>query len=137
MLATIEKNQKDIELLYKASDKTLLSKALSSEGKTIIPTVKIALWGDSGKHVVGWGPMVKNIAEIIMGRPVEDQVRQIFLEDGEELTVPYLESVRRMNVFDKAEILSKQQGPDGIVEFKVQFANGKILLIKDTFVNSK
>lgn len=139
LLATLAKNQEQIDLLYKAADKGLMSKALNASGKELIPTVKIHRWGDTGKYVVGWGPMIKNIAESIMGRPVEDQVRKMFLDDGEEVIVPYLESIRRSVVVDVAEIIGKNEKLNSlgerVIEFKVQFPNGKVLLIDNTFVN--
>ena len=139
LIERLEKQQEQVNLLYKAADKGLMSKALSSSGKQLIPTVKIHRWGDTGKYVVGWGPMIKNIAETVMGRPIEDQVRKMFLDDGEEVVVPYLESIRRSVVVDVAEIIGKNEklnsSGERVVEFKVQFPNGKILLIDNTFVN--
>lgn len=137
----LDKQAKDLDLLYKASDKNRLSRAMGENEESLIKKVKISIWQDTGIHVIGW-KLVKNQSEIIAGRWVEDQQVQVVFEEGEPIIVSLLEFYRKILNKDLADILErteKSEKVNGRVEkfemLSVQFEDGKQLIINSRFVN--
>lgn len=137
----LDKQASDIDLLYRASDKNRLSRALSDGEESLVKQVKISIWQDNGEHVIGW-KMIKNTSEIVNGRWVEDQTVQVVFEKSQPITVPLLEFYRKMLQKDLADILERTQKSEkvnGRTEtyemFVVKFADGKELTINSKFVN--
>jgi hypothetical protein len=133
LMAQLERNAKDIDLLYKASDKHRMAKAMNSNGEVLVKTVNVWTWGDTGKIVLAT-KLITNKCEVVLGRWIEDQTMNVILEDGEVLTVPYLEFSRNILKKIPSEILSTTTGKDGVI-FKVQLPTGKVLEINSSFVN--
>lgn len=140
LMAHVEKTSKDIELLHKVADKSRIAKELNKEGENLIKTCTVRTWLDTGKFVIGWGDMKTNRCEIVMGKWFEEQSVTFTLEDGETKTVPYIEFVRSTILKIPADIISRKEESDEAngtkeIMFKLQFANGKSLLINSKFVN--
>lgn len=133
LMAQLERNAKDIDLLYKASDKHRMAKAMNQGGEILVHTVKVWTWDNTGKIVIGTN-LLTNRCEVVMGRWVEDQQMAVVLEDGETITVPYLEFTRKILNKIAAEIVSTTKQGD-ITLLKVQLPNGKLLEINQAFVN--
>lgn len=137
----LDKQSKDLDLLYRASDKNRLSRAMGENEESLVKQVKISIWQDTGVYVIGW-KMTKNQSEIIAGRWVEDQQVQVVFEEGEPITVSLLEFYRKILQKDLAEILERTQKSEkvnGRVEtyemLSVQFEDGKKLIINSRYVN--
>jgi hypothetical protein len=138
LMSQLEQQSKDISLLYKAADRERLSKEMEKEGAGLIKQVRIWTWDNTGRVIIGW-KLLTNRCEVVMGRWTEEQTVSLVLEDGETLTVPYLEFVRKTLNKIPADILGKTEEYDSedkkITVFKVQFPNGKTLKINSLFVN--
>jgi hypothetical protein len=138
IMATLDKQAKDISLLYKAADKNRISSEINKEGVNLIKQVRVWTWADTGKNIIGW-KMNTNRCEVVMGKWVEEQNVSTVLEDGEVITTSYLEFVRNTLKKISADLLSRTEEYDEqnnkITMFKVQFPNGKQLVINSTFVN--
>lgn len=138
MLAQLEKQSKDINLLYKAADKNRLSSELNKEGTSLIKQVRVWTWGDTGRNIIGW-KMKTNRCEVVMGKWVEDQAVAVVMEDGEVFDVSYLEFVRNTLKKVTCDLLARTDEYDKnnnkITMFKVQFPTGKTLLINSAFIN--
>lgn len=139
LMEQLERNAKDIELLYKASDKHRMAKAIGQGGEILVHTVKLWTWDNTGKIVVGTN-LVSNRCEVVQGRWIEDQSMAVVLEDGEVLTVPYLEFSRKTLNKLIGEIISTKKQLDNatkkeVVILEVQLPNGKKLEINQAFVN--
>ncbi len=134
MLSQLEKQAKDIELLYKTADKGRISRELSKEGKDLIQQVRISLLDDTDRMVVGWTKLIVNKCEVIMGRWYEEQSTNIIMEDGEVIKMTYLESSRRTKRSIKADVIGIRQ-EDGKTIYKLQLPNGKVILLDKTFIN--
>ncbi len=141
IFARLDKQAKDLDLLYRASDKNRLSRALGETEESLVKQVKISVWQDTGAHVIGW-KLVKNVSEIVAGRWVEDQQVQVVFEEGEPVVVPLLEFYRKILQKDLADILErteKSEKINGRVEkfelLSIQFEDGKKLTINSRFVN--
>lgn len=137
----LDKQAKDLDLLYRASDKNRLSRAMGENEESLIKKVKVSIWQDTGIHVIGW-KMTKNVSEIIAGRWVEDQQVLVTFEEGEPINVTLLEFYRKILQKDLADILErteKSEKVNGRVEkfemLTVQFEDGKQLIINSRFVN--
>jgi len=137
----LDKQAKDIEMLYDASDKNSLARAKSKGGSDVlIHTAKVRVWSPTGKRILAWTNMKTNKAEIIMGKVFEDQSTTLILQEGEPLTVSYLELVRNSIQYDTGEIISRENQFD--VDAKqyneilhLEFSNGEKLKINSKFVN--
>jgi hypothetical protein len=133
----LEKYEKNIDLLMKATDKQRLSKEMG-KGKTLIPSVRIAKWDDSDDYVIGW-KAVTNKAENINGRYFEDLTTSVFFEDRETITVPMLEFYRKTVRKDEADVIGREEKIDEkgnrVELLKVKFDNGKEIFINSKFVN--
>jgi hypothetical protein len=139
LMARLEKNAKDIDLLYKAADKSRMAKARNDNAEVLIKSAKVWTWKDTGKIVIST-KLIKNICEIVAGRWVEDQLVDVVLEDGEIVkNVPYLEFSRSILNKTSADILSREESFDSnknkVILFKLQLPNGKELKINSSFVN--
>lgn len=138
LLEQLDKQAKDIDLLYKASDKTLLSKALGTGNESLIKTVKISFWEDNKQLVVGW-KLTKNVSEIVLGKWVEDQQVLVIFENGDQQTVSLLEFYRRCLKKKVGEIIKRSTETDNeggsVLMLTVKFDDGKELKIDSTFVN--
>jgi hypothetical protein len=138
MLKQMEKQSKDIDLLYKTADKGRMAKELNKEGENLIKKVKVRTWDDTGKLIIGW-KLITNRCEIVMGRWTEDQTTTMIFEDGEVLTVPLLEFYRKTLKKEEAEIISKtdqfDENRNKVIIYKLQFPNGKTLSLNEAFVN--
>lgn len=141
LMDRLDKQNKDITLLYKASDQNRLSRAMGETEDSLIKKVKVSVWQDNGQHVIGW-KMIKNQSEIVAGRWVEDQTVEIFFEEAKPVTVTLLEFYRKIFQKDLAEILERTQKIEKIHGrseeyelFTVQFEDGKTLKINSKYVN--
>lgn len=138
LMAQLERNAKDIDLLYKASDKSRMAKAMNESGEILIKQARVWTWANTGKIVIST-KLLTNRSEITQGKWIEDQQVQIVLDDGEILTAPYLEFSR--NILNKipADIISRSESYDAlnnkVTLFKLQLPNGKTLEINSAFVN--
>jgi len=142
MMRQMEKQAKDIELLYKAADKGRISRELGKEGQNLIKQAKVRTWtgaDGSRKLVIKWGDLITNRCEIVNGRWIEEQTTSVTLDDGEIITIPYLEFVRNTLIKEVGDIISKTEETDekGKVAliYKLQFPTGKTLLINSAFLN--
>lgn len=138
LMSRVEKLTQDSELLMKASDKQRLAKARGDGGEILIRQAKVSTWDDTGKFIIGW-KLMSNRCEVVLGRWVEEQTVNIVLEDGETMTVPLLEFYRKTLKKISGDIISRMEEFDSeknkINMFKIQFPNGKVLLINSSFVN--
>ena len=134
MMKTMEKQSKDIELLYKTADKGRIAKELNKEGENLIKQSSVSTWGDTGRLIIAWSDLITNKCEVVMGRWVEDQTLNVIFEDGEVLTVPYLEFARNRTVKLPADVIGRTE-EDGRLKYKLQFPSGKILTVDTRFLN--
>lgn len=138
ILNKLEKYEKNIDLLMKASDKERLAKAQTKDGKALISSVKIAKWDDGNDYVIGW-KAITNKAEIVNGRYIEDLTTMVFFEEAETITVPMLEFYRKTIRKEEAFVIGKEQKIDEkghkIELLKIRFENGKELIVNSSFVN--
>lgn len=138
LMAQLERNAKDIDLLYKASDKNRMAKAMGSGGEILVKKVNVWTWDGTGKVVIGT-KMITNRSEIVLGKWIEDQTVNVVLEDGEVITVPYLEFIRKILNKIPSEIISTTYSRDEndkvVTILKVQLPSGKTLEINSAFVN--
>jgi methionine-rich copper-binding protein CopC len=138
ILNKLETYEKNIDLLMKASDKERLARAQSKDGKTLIPSVKIAKWDDTDNYVIGW-KAITNKAEVVNGRYIEDLTTAVFFEEAESIVVPMLEFYRKTIIKDSADVVGKEVKIDEkgnkVEILKVRFENGKELIINSSFVN--
>jgi hypothetical protein len=138
MMKLIEKQSKDIDLLYKTADKGRIARELNKGQENLIKKVKVRTWDDTGKVILGW-KLITNKCEVVMGRWVEEQTTTIVLDDGETLTIPLLEFYRKTLNKIEADIIGTNNEFDEknnkVVVYKVQFDNGKTLLLNEAFVN--
>ena len=137
----LDKQAKDIELLYQASDKSRLAKAQSKGGQDVlIHTAKVSRWDGGEKYVIGW-KLTSNRSEVINGKWFEDQQCTVVLSEGEPLTgVPLLEFYRKTIQKDSGEIIGREKRFDKqtnqeIEIFHLEFPNGQKLDIMSNFVN--
>jgi len=139
MMGQMEKQSKDIELLYKTADKTRLAKEMDKGGENLIKQAKVSVWENSDDMVVGW-KLITNKCEVIMGKWIEEQTVNVTFDNGKTMTVPLLEFYRRTLKKIPGDIVSRKEEMDELTKkttifFKLQFENGKTLLIDSTFVN--
>lgn len=138
LMAQLERNAKDIDLLYKASDKHRMAKARNQNNEQLVHTVKVWTWDDTGKIVIAT-KLLTNRCEILQGKWIEDQTVAVVLEDGETLTVPYLEFSRKILNKIVGEITGTTKEKDNLGEevvlYKITLPNGKKLEINQAFVN--
>lgn len=137
LLERLDRQARDIDILYKASDKSRMAKALSEGGEVLIKQVKVWTWDDTGRIIIAT-ELVSNKSEVVMGKWVEDQNVVVIFEDGKSETVPYLQFVRRTINKIPAEIVGTtkktENGKESVI-YKLQFPNGKVLEINAAFVN--
>lgn len=138
MMKQMDKQAKDIDLLYKTADKSRIARELNKEGENLIKKVKVRTWDDTGKMVLGW-KLITNKCEVVMGRWTEEQTTTIILEDDTTVTVPLLEFYRKTLKKVEADIIGKSEDFDKdnnkISILKLQFANGKKLSLNEVYVN--
>lgn len=139
MMGQMEKQSKDIELLYKTADKSRLAKEMDKDGENLVKQAKVSVWEDTNDFIVGW-KLITNKCEVIMGKWIEEQTVNVIFDNGKTMTVPLLEFYRRTLKKVPADIISRDEKSDEITKkkstiFKLQFDNGKTLLIDSTFVN--
>lgn len=138
LISTVEKQAKDIDLLYKAADKNRMSKAMGDGGEVLIKKAKVSTWDNTGKFIIGW-KLITDRCEVVLGRWVEEQTVNLILEDGETMTVPLLEFYRKSLKKIAADIVSRTDEYDSqnnkVQMLKLQFDNGKTLMINSVFIN--
>jgi len=140
LMAQLEKQSKDIDLLYKAADKGRMSVELNKEGNNLIRQVRVWTWDNTGKNIIGW-KLISDRCEVVMGKWIEEQFVSIVLEDGEVVEkVSLLEFYRKTLNKVPTDLLSKTEEFDETtkvktVMYKVQFPTGKTLVINSLFVN--
>lgn len=138
MMKQLEKQSKDIELLYKTADKSKMAKELNKEGENLIKQCKVSTWDDTGRFIIGW-KLITNRCEVVMGRWIEEQTVSFVLEGGDVMTVPLLEFYRKTIKKVDADIISRTDEYDEknnkVIIFKLQFPTGKVLLLNSSFVN--
>lgn len=136
LVSTLEKRGKDVELLYKLVDQNKLSRARELQGDTLVKTCKVWQW-NNGKFVIAT-KLVKNVAEVVNGRYIEDQEIEMVFDDGTSQKTSYLDFSRnkKMVVF---EIVARKDyvRPDGVksVMLSVVHENGKKLEVSIEFIN--
>ncbi len=137
LFARLDSQAKDISLLYKAADKGRLATEMNKEGQNLIKQVRVWTW-DGGKCIIGW-KLTSNKCEVVMGKWMEDQSAVVVLEDGETITVPYLEFVRKTLHKLPADIISRTEEYDDknekVTILKLQFPNGKVIAVNSSYVN--
>jgi len=138
MIQQLSRNAKDIDLLYKASDKSRMAKAMGDGGEILIKKARIWTWKETGKFVIST-QLISNRSEISAGKWIEDQRVQVVLEDGEVIETPYLEFSRSILNKVPADIISREETMDATGKksliFKLQLENGKEIKINSAFVN--
>lgn len=139
MMGQMEKQSKDIELLYKTADKSRLAKEMDKDGENLVKQAKVSVWEDTNDFIVGW-KLITNKCEVIMGKWIEEQTVNVTFDNGKTMTVPLLEFYRRTLKKVPADIISRSEDINEVTKkksivFKLQFDNGKTLLIDSTFVN--
>lgn len=138
LMEKLDRQAKDIEILYKASDKSSMAKVLGQGGEILIKKVNLWNWDNTGLIVLGT-ELKTNRCEVVMGKWYEDQTVTVVLENGETFTVPYIEFSRKILNKIPAEILSTGKSFDNngkeVIIYKVQMANGKQLEVNASFVN--
>lgn len=140
LMAQLEKQSKDIDLLYKAADKGRMSVELNKEGNNLIRQVRVWTWDNTGKNIIGC-KLITDRCEVVMGKWIEEQFVSIVLEDGEVVEkVSLLEFYRKTLNKVPTDLLSKTEEFDETtkvktVMYKVQFPTGKTLVINSLFVN--
>jgi hypothetical protein len=138
LMNQLENNKRDIDLLYKASDKVRMAKAVGSDPANLIKKVRIWFWDDTDKIVIAT-KMQTNRAEVVRGQWIEDQTVAVVFEDGTSVVVPYLEFHRKTLNKIAADVIKTIRTTDDnnkdITIYKVQFDNGKTLEINSNFVN--
>lgn len=138
MMSQLEKQARDIDLLYKAADKKSMAKAVGEGGEVLIKQAKVRTWDDTGKFIIAW-KLISNKCEVVMGRWIEEQNASIILEDGEVITIPLLEFYRKTLHKVSGDIISRtdeyDENNNKVQIFKIQFPNGKTLLVNSSFVN--
>ena len=139
LMKTVETLSKDRDTLFKAADKNRLARVNDSNSQNLVKKVKISKWKNNGMYIIGW-KLTSNVSEILPGsnRWVEDQRTMLVFEDGSTIEVPLIEYYRSTIAKDVADIIASTQkfiNEENIVEYQVEFANGKKLLIDSRFVN--
>ena len=141
LFQTIERQTKDINILYQAGDKARIAQVRNAESGPLIHTAKA--WRltkpgkNEGKLMVAW-QLVKNTSEVIGGRWVEDQQEVVFLEDGgkEELSLQEFYRFREAVV---GEITKRTTGVDtkgeSEITFTLTFPDGKKIDLGQNFIN--
>ena len=135
-----DKQAKDIELLYQASDKNRLAKAQAKGGTDVlIHTAKIARWDGGAQYVLAW-KLDKNLCELINGKWIEDQQATVIFNEGESITVPLLEFYRKTIQKDSGEIIGRErkfdkQNNSEFEVLKIEFPSGQVIEINSKFVN--
>lgn len=138
LMDRLEKQSKDIDLLYRVSDKSRLAREMNDGNEFLVKTVKISMWDNGEIPVVGW-TLVSNRCEVILGRWVEEQTANVILENGEVIQVPLLEFYRKILKKVPASLLSTSENTDAygkkVIIYNVEFPNGKKLSINSSFIN--
>jgi hypothetical protein len=138
LMDRMEKQTKDIDLLYKSADKSRLAKAKINSGEELVSQVRVSTWDDTGKIIIS-SKMVVNRSEIINGRHVEQQDCVLVLEGGETVEVSYLESIRRSKIQITGDIIGRTTKTDSLGNefeiFELQLENGKKISINSEFIN--
>jgi len=140
LMDRLDKQAKDIEMLYQASDKHRLAKAQSKGGTDVlIHTAKVSRWDGTAVYVLAW-KLVTNRAEVINGKWVEDQTCTVIFDVGEPVTVSLLEFYRKTIQKDSGEIIGREKKYDKLNNsefeiFHLEFPNGQKLSINSSFVN--
>lgn len=139
LFKTIDRQSKDIETLYKAADKGKIAEARwNDRNASLVKTCKLSRWDYTGQLILAW-KMTENFSEIIAGREVANQKVEIFFEDGKTELVQLLDFYRHRKPEIVVEIIGEIKGVDDkgntTTEFKVQFPDGKQLVISEKFIN--
>jgi len=138
LMKRMDSQAKNIDLLLKTADKSRMARELNKEGENLIKQAKVRTWDDTKKIVIGW-KLITNKCEVVMGRWVEEQTTTLILEGGEVVTVPLIEFYRKTLTKIDGDIIARTEELDEnnnkSMIFKLQFPNGKILLINSAFVN--
>lgn len=126
--------KKDNAILYEAADKTMLSKVLSRDKKSMGMTVMLSTL--DGKVITGWRTVMDIVEKNANGVWQEKQVMEIKLEDDSVVEHPYnkftdIIASNRIN----AKVLSRSVDEDENVTYKLKADNGKEYEISATFVN--
>lgn len=138
LMEKLDRQAKDIDILYKSADKNAMAKALNQGGEVLIKKVNLWTWDNTGVIVIGT-ELKTNRCEVVMGKWYEDQSVAVALENGKVLTVPYIEFARKILNKIPAEIISTKKEYDAnkkeVIIYKVQLPNGKTLEINSSFIN--
>ncbi len=139
LIKQVEKQAKDLELLYKATDKSRLAKAIGNGGEPLIHTAKVSKWGDTQNFVLGW-KLLTNRAEVINGRYIEDQTVEVQVEGMDPFIVPILEFYRNILHKEDGEIVSnsKKFNKETMKDEEfvtLEFKNGRKFEINISFIN--
>lgn len=138
MMAQMDKQTKDIDMLYRTADKSRIAHELNKAGENLIKQGKVRLWDNTDKLVIGW-KLTTDRCEVVQGKWIEEQITNVVLDDGEILTVPLIEFYRKTLKKSAADIIARTQELDKdnnqVTILKLQFPSGKVLLLDSVFVN--
>jgi len=138
LMDTISRQSKDIEVLYKATDKSRLASVRQSDSSAkLIHTCKIWQWRN-GKIIVVW-KLTKNVSEIVQGKWYEEQASSLVFEDGSMEEGVSLLDFYRHKIPVIVEILSRKATANDKGEetniLEVLFPDGKKLQVGEMFIN--
>lgn len=138
LLSRMDKQSKDIELLYSVADKSRLSRAMNENGEVLIKQARVSMWDDTGIFVTAW-KLITNKCEVVMGRWVEEQTVNVVLENGKTMQVPLIEFYRKTVQKESGDIIGTSEKTDytgkKVTILELEFKNGKKLEISNVFVN--
>lgn len=138
LLKKLEKQEKDINLLYQAADKGRLSKAMNDGSQTLIRTFKVSTWDNTGKIVTGW-TLTSNRCEVVLGRWIEEQTVNVLLEDGEVVAATLLEFYRKTIKKIVGDLTSSVEEKDNagnkVTLYNLELKDGRKIKINSVFVN--
>jgi len=129
--------EKDNTRLMAAADKSRLANidAKMAAGQPLIRTVRLSRLSDDGPIIIAW-KLTKNVSYVSGNRLIEDQVMQVFFEDGKNQEMPLINFYRGLNKKVVAEIISRTKDEKtGEEMLKLQTKEGKDYTIPLKFVN--
>jgi len=132
VLNRLEKVEGEAELLRGAADqnKLIAIQNMRNAGK-LVKSAQVSTY--SGKVVIGW-KIVKDDVHFEGEKLVEEQIVKVFFEDktDQEMSLRLFNSNLGKR---KGEIIEESKDKDGVVRFKVQFNDGKEVVIGGAYIN--
>ena len=128
---------KDLEGAADINRLTRIQEARNS-GK-LVKKAGIRVYND--KHVLGWKTL-KNDSyfDSSVGRIVEDQIIQLFLDEGEGKDPSMSDPIRqldfgRITKKDEGEVIKESKDENGSISFSVRLGNGRVFDLPIVFLN--